>query len=720
MRFLSQIVLAAILPSSDVQEIPPHVLTNDVVSVSEASKMRLRSVEQRLFFRLEGRISAALAQTFVLRDNSGAVCVMVSCDEKWTPGDMVRIVATHLRKAPFDPLFVVEALNIEVLAHGTPDAIRPISPTRLSDDDCDFRPVRVAGIVTDAFRDEVSPEWNILIIESDGASAAAYFMDRQATQGGLNMMIDAVVSVEGVFFPAASGSRRYLGAWIQAFSKDSVHIVEPPVADPFAVEEMRDDRILSGTRNPHRRKVSGTVVATWGERSLFLRMSDTNSMEVQLERGSPTPPAGSLVTVSGFVRRNTFYLRLCNALLRVDSGDGGNAGQPISTSARSILFDEHGERKVISQLNGQLVRIAGSVRDILVSWKDERRIILNCDGITVPVILAREMEPPEIGSEVSVSGACHIAAESDGGELIRLGGFSVITRIPDDIQTISNPPWWTPWRLFCVIVALLALLAVILAWNKSLRVIAERRGRRLFLEQAERLKATLKVEERTRLAVELHDALSQTLTDIALLVDSAEHASSGENKMVGRLLSTVRQMLASCRRELQGCLWDLRSRTFEEKDMTEAVMRTICPNVGDAKVTCRFSVPREALSETTAHAVLRIVRELVVNAVHHGSATSVRIAGEYRDGTMRFSVSDNGSGFDPATAGGPTQGHFGLQGIRERINQFNGEMTIESSPGKGAKVSVTLQLSGLQASGSGSISLESGIQSLKTTAHQNL
>ena len=716
MRFLSQIIFAAILPSSDVQEIPAYVLTNDVVSLAEASKMRQVAEGQRLFFRLEGRISATLGKTFILRDGPDAANVMVSCDDRWSPGDTVRIVATHLRKEPFDPLFTIEALSIEVLSHGTPDTIRSVSPSRLTDEFA-FRPVVVNGVVTDAFRDEVAPNWNILMIESDGDSVSVFFENAGARQDSLNKMISSVASAEGVFFPSKSGSRRYLNAWIQAFSKDSIHIVEPPAEDPFAVEEMRDDRILADAISPRRRKASGTVVATWGERSLFLRISDTHSMEVQLERGSHKPPVGSLVTVSGFVRRNTFYARLCNARVRVDSTDGGNAAQPVATSARSILFDEHGERKVISTLNGQLVRIEGSVRDILVSWEDERRIILNCDGITVPAILSGDAVPPEIGSKVSVSGACLIAAKNDGEELLRLGGFSVITRRPEDIVVITSPPWWTPWRLFCVIIALLALLAVILVWNTSLRIIAERRGRRLFLEQAERLKANFKVEERTRLAVELHDALSQTLTGIALLVDSAEHASNGENQMVSRLLSTVRQMLASCRRELQGCLWDLRSRTFAEKDLTEAVMRTVAPNIGDAKVTARFNVPRSLLSETSAHAVLRIVRELVVNAVGHGRATKVAIAGEYHDGTVSFSVRDNGIGFDPSTARGPSQGHFGLQGIRERVGKFDGDVNIESAPGKGAKVSVTLRLSGIKPQDPGHLGLKSDVRS-STTALQ--
>ena len=61
--------------------------------------------------------------------------------------------------------------------------------------------------------------------------------------------------------------------------------------------------------------------------------------------------------------------------------------------------------------------------------------------------------------------------------------------------------------------------------------------------------------------------------------------------------------------------------------------------------------------------------------------------------TLRFSVSDDGCGFDPKTCPGVAQGHFGLQGIRERVNQFDGEMAIESAPGKGSRISVLMRLS---------------------------
>ena len=73
-----------------------------------------------------------------------------------------------------------------------------------------------------------------------------------------------------------------------------------------------------------------------------------------------------------------------------------------------------------------------------------------------------------------------------------------------------------------------------------------------------------------------------------------------------------------------------------------------------------------------------------------GQAKHIRIAGEMHADTVSFSVTDNGCGFDPKTAPGPERGHFGLLGIRERIEDFNGDLQIASAPGKGAKFTVTL------------------------------
>ncbi|MBO7090136.1 MAG: sensor histidine kinase, partial [Lentisphaeria bacterium] len=240
------------------------------------------------------------------------------------------------------------------------------------------------------------------------------------------------------------------------------------------------------------------------------------------------------------------------------------------------------------------------------------------------------------------------------------------------VKVLAEPPWWTPFRLACVIALLVLALSATLAWNRSLAIISERKGRELYHEQIASAKAELKVEERTRLAVEIHDSLSQTLTGVSLQIDAAMRNGEKGFPAAERYLKTARQMLASCRHELRCCIWDLKSRTFEEKNMSEAVGRTLAPHAGQSRISVRFNVPRTALSDSATHAVLRIIRELTVNAVRHGKARRVRIAGEFRDGTVRFSVTDDGTGFAPEKADGPAQGHFGLNGIRERLNEFNG------------------------------------------------
>ena len=157
-------------------------------------------------------------------------------------------------------------------------------------------------------------------------------------------------------------------------------------------------------------------------------------------------------------------------------------------------------------------------------------------------------------------------------------------------------------------------------------------------------------------------------------------------------VSDASKMVESCRTELRNCLWDLRSQALEANDMGEAIRLSLGQVVDRAKVSVRFNVDRALLSDNTAHAILLIVRELASNAVSHGRASSVKIVGSIEAGKLKFSVRDDGCGFDPAAAPGIAEGHFGLQGIFERVERMGGEVAIDSAPDRGTKVSVCLDL----------------------------
>ena len=76
------------------------------------------------------------------------------------------------------------------------------------------------------------------------------------------------------------------------------------------------------------------------------------------------------------------------------------------------------------------------------------------------------------------------------------------------------------------------------------------------------------------------------------------------------------------------------------------------------------------------------------------TAKTIRIAGCIDGDLLKFSVSDDGCAFDPESAPSIDQGHFGLQGIRERVDSFGGSISIDSSPGRGTRVNVTVAIEG--------------------------
>ena len=237
------------------------------------------------------------------------------------------------------------------------------------------------------------------------------------------------------------------------------------------------------------------------------------------------------------------------------------------------------------------------------------------------------------------------------------------------------------------------MLFAIILWNMTLNRAVTRKGKELKREITARLASNLKTRERTRLAVELHDSIAQTLSGTAMEIGSALRCASKVPDEMMSHLQTASQTLRSCRDDLRDCLWDLRSNALEVNSMDEAIRTTLRPIIGDVTTVIRFNVLRKRLSDNTAHALLRIIHELVSNAIRHGQAQTIRIAGSLEDRRLLFSVRDDGCGFDVRNHPGADDGHFGLEGIRERIRHFNGTIDIESIPAQGTKVTIALDVS---------------------------
>lgn len=538
--------------------------------------------------------------------------------------------------------------------------------------------IRVRGVISSVTRDDVDSSWNWITLKNRAGHIYGAIPESACSLSSLKELIDAEVFVDGLV--DRPGSWRSVLGYILMILPNGIHVEKAPPKDPFAVST------LSSLRSCHRQSVHGAVIAR-NRSQVFIRTTDNLTIPVMPVNKDIRPAVGSFVAVAGFVEPGMPRFRLLEAVLKVIPSVS-IPSFPIRDIRIEQLFRSVQNKKIASRdLCGEIIRIRGTVVRIPNDELETGILQVECDSrlisIDISDIYTSLGKKVTIGCQIEATGLCMASFDNDIAVSMfpRFRGYSIIPRQAEDIRIIVRPPWWTKTRLLVVIGLLLATVAFFAAWNRILIARSERRRRALTQERIANARAESKIEERTRLAVELHDSVSQALTGVALQIDAAASASKADDRPAVFIFA-ARQMLASCRKELQCCLWDLRNRTFDEKDMTEAVMRTLKPYAGDVELSIRFNVPRKNLSEALTHAILSIIRELTSNAIRHGHARHIKVAGECENDTIRFSVTDDGTGFTPDDAPGPRQGHFGLQGIRERISTFNGEFQITSVPGK--------------------------------------
>ena len=667
----------------------------NLTTIADVNAVIDDGMRQRCYFTVTGTVVHVHKRSFIVDDGQERLALFSNVFEPPRTGDVVRVGGWTRDNG--DRWNAIAHSDCRVIGHAPLPPRKDVSFADVAAGKCNLQDVRIAGCTIEGvYRDEIDPGWNLLVLREGAETIFAHIPEKGDSRLDLiKNLVGARIRISGLCYNCMSGLRRHIGVSITLLSRRAIEVLVPPPDDPFDLP--RIDNFYSATPQSiaalGRRKVEGRVIACWHGDRFLLRTDVGDVMRIDLAEGETCPQAGESAEVVGKPETDLFRLNFTQARVRTASGAKADAESPVETTAAGILTNDRGESRVDPRWFGRIVRLEGIVR---TQPTDDAGIFhLDCNGITIAVdatALGRDFPTPSINSEVAVTGAClfEYGAWRQSAPLTHAEGISLIVRTPDDVQILRTPSPLTVGRLCAALGAVLVLLFGFAWWNRLLAVRAERRGRELAAERLAHAKANVKVEERTRLAVELHDSISQTLTGIALQVDSALSSGTIADSRIRRFLSTARLMLDSCRKELQNCLWDLRSRTFEEKDMTEAVLRTIRPHLGTIAASVRFNVPRANLSEQTAHTILRIVRELTVNAIRHGHATRIRIAGELKDGVIHFSVRDDGDGFDVSAVRGPAEGHFGLQGIRERLIGFDGSLGVESLPGHGSSFRITM------------------------------
>ena len=660
-------------------------MADTLVSIADIHALDRRYPTEKSSALLTGTVDGHIKKGFVLKNGSDRIIVKHKHSAPPARGSLIRI-AGYVQIDPFGDISVIST-NMTHIADGKPPHVVSATLSEIETARLNLVTVRVEGVVTKAFHDEIDAEWHWLYLKDRHGQTTVSVSGHHLSQEYLDRLIDATISITGVCEYNNHGYRRFIGNRVSVHGLENIRIVKPAPADPFSVPQVNATTgilRLPQSEFIHRQRFSGYIVATWDGNRFILRTNDGYHMQVSLMKKVSLPAKGTPVTVVGFVQKNAFYIRLTEALMRIDPDIEPFCETPIPCSVHRILSGNGQRTGIDPDFHGRTIRLKGTVRHISNNTSGSSCIGLDDGGHMVAVNIGNA-PIPEIGSVVKVTGACIMDVEPDenGMKFGRLKGFSVILRSPDDITVISRPPWWTPRRLAVVIASLIALLAAIITWNRVLQRIVERRSRALIKSQTGKIQAELRIDERTRLAVELHDSLAQNLTGISLQIAAAQTAQSMNPEASNQHMDTASRMLQSCRTELRRCIWDLRGDALEERNFAEAIRKTLQPIADSVTVAMRVDVPRSRLSDSTAHSVLRILRELASNAIRHGKARHIYVAGALETGKLQFSVRDDGCGFVPGNCPGSGSGHFGLDGIRERIKRLGGTFKVESTPGTG-------------------------------------
>lgn len=563
-------------------------------------------------------------------------------------------------------------------------------------------PVCIEGTLKDSFRDPLDSDYQVLYVQATNIHYYVFLRTHsEQIIKQANDLIGGKIRIRGLQPAVTTGLSRPFSKEVRLKPPHHIEVLRPPPADLFSAAYytnlfgMATDDI--GYQDV--KTARGRVLAVWNGNNILLKTRQEDIILVTT-RSTALPSAGDLIEVAGLPESTLYSLQLNRAVWRASGSDQKDLDDESAetATAEDFVTDEKGRPGIRISLHGKVVKIKGEVCSLPRPESGDNILYLACAGHIIPVnteAISAALQDLTPGCTVEVRGICvvdsHIWRPNSGIPYVKI--YSIVTRSPDDIRMLARPPWLTTGKMMIIIGLLTAIIVGILIWNTLLRLASEQRGKELAREQVKSLESDLKVQERTRLAVELHDSLAQDLGGLALEVKSALEVGNDNPEEATRHLQVVDKALQSCNTELHHCLWDLRSHALDEPDLNTAILRTLQPHVHNEQVVVRCNFSRSLLPDHTTYTMLRIVRELVLNAIRHGRARHIRIAGSLEKDKLLFSVADDGAGFDPDLAPGVLQGHFGLEGIRERTEQMGGSFELDSTPGRGTKAVITLSFS---------------------------
>ncbi|MBY0284067.1 MAG: sensor histidine kinase [Sphingomonas sp.] len=199
------------------------------------------------------------------------------------------------------------------------------------------------------------------------------------------------------------------------------------------------------------------------------------------------------------------------------------------------------------------------------------------------------------------------------------------------------------------------------------------------------------IEERTRVARDLHDTALQGFMAVTMQLQAAARTAAREDAAaLPALLSALARDAGASLAQVRNAVWQMRSPMLASGDLRAAIADWLESRRNDqAGIDIDLDGLPGRLGQVKAEALLRVVQEAVNNAIIHGEARKMAVGAHSQDGKLVMTIVDNGKGFEPTDAAA-MGGHWGLLGMRERIEALGGTLAIDSAPGRGTTITAII------------------------------
>lgn len=246
------------------------------------------------------------------------------------------------------------------------------------------------------------------------------------------------------------------------------------------------------------------------------------------------------------------------------------------------------------------------------------------------------------------------------------------------MQVIQKPHFYRTWW-FIAATTLLTALLVLAAYRYRIRQV--------------RSKFEAVLEERNRLAREMHDTVIQGCTGVSAIMEGMSMDASGNRT---ELLEFARTQLRTTIDEAREAIWNLRQSDSDVGDIDDKIASMIAQVGKEFHTPVSYDVTGTPfpLSYPAVHDLLMVAREAVSNAVLHGSPEHVEVHLAYSHDHLTLRVIDDGCGFDADPKERQHGHHFGLRGMAERTERLGGTFRLDTAPGKGVSIEAELPRKG--------------------------